>query len=204
MFKVILENCLNFRKILTLILLASLVACVQGPAVSPSAGQNPGSSSPSGQEVRQDFRQKLLQLKTATLLLGSNKEVKVYLAIKEEEQVQGLSGLRDGDFLANEGMLFFYNEKGPRRFWMPDIYFDLDLFFMDENHVITDVVRGLKSHPGRQVPPDIAMTPTIMAQSVLELKSSAPEAQLLNVGSKLNWKNFPQPNEIESYIRQGQ
>jgi|GEM_PF-1808388 len=204
MFKVILENCLNFRKILSLILLTGLVSCVQGPALSPSTGQNPASSSPTGQEIYQDFRQKLLNLKTATLLLSSNKEVRVYLAIKEDEQVQGLSGLRDSDFLANEGMLFFYNEKGPRRFWMPDTYFDLDLFFMDENHVITDVVRGLKSHPGRQVPPDIAMTPSIIAQSVLELKSSAPEAQLLNVGSKLNWKNFPPTSEIESYIRQGQ
>ena len=138
------------------------------------------------------------------MILPSGKALEIFLALRNSEQVQGLSNLRTEQFSADQGMLFYYFTSGPRRFWMPETHFDLDLFFMNEQLVITDIVRNLKSHPGRQEPPEIATTPTIEAYHVLELKSGSPAAQELQIGHKVIWPKAPPPSEIESYIRQAQ
>lgn len=130
--------------------------------------------------------------------------MEIFLALRNSEQVQGLSNLKPEQLKDDQGMLFYYFTNGARRFWMPDTYFDLDLFFLNEQLVVTDIVRNLKAHPGRQVPPEIATTPSIEAFHVLELKSGSSVAQELQIGHKLTWPKAPSQSEIESYIRQGQ
>jgi uncharacterized membrane protein (UPF0127 family) len=57
--------------------------------------------------------------------------IKTKLAFTPSEQEQGLSGIRPENFNNDQGMLFFYLEDGEKLFWMPDTYFNLDLFYLD-------------------------------------------------------------------------
>ncbi len=65
----------------------------------------------------------------AEILTPSRNKLKTYLAISPEQQTRGLSRVQDKDFSDHEAMLFFYTEDSVKSFWMPDTYFDLDIFF---------------------------------------------------------------------------
>ena len=75
--------------------------------------------------------------------------IKTRLAITAKDQEQGLSGLQPSEFDDDQGMFFFYAEDSDKFFWMPDTYFDLDLFYLDHNLVVLDIVRKLPHHKGR-------------------------------------------------------
>lgn len=122
------------------------------------------------------------------LMLNDKESVKVQLAISNDDQVQGLSGLRPEQLKDDHGMLFFYTSMGPRSFWMPDTYMDLDLFYLDDKFRVTEIYRGLKHHPGRQEPPAIPRAPTVYSWHVLELKSSSPWSKKIRQFQQLNWK----------------
>ena len=56
-------------------------------------------------------------------------EIRTSLAIADKTKAQGLSGKRSSDFSQDQGMLFVFPKIGPRRFWMRDTYFNLDIIF---------------------------------------------------------------------------
>ena len=120
-----------------------------------------------------------------TFLTPYGDKIKLRLAITPETQTRGLSVLRDHEFQDNEGMLFVYDKSGPRRFWMPDTYFNLDIYFLDSNYKILAVEKNVPHHPGRQEPPAIYQTKTYEAQHVLELKSSSKISKKLKKGNQL-------------------
>lgn len=122
------------------------------------------------------------------LVTPAGDKISTHLAVTLSEQEQGLSGVKPEDFGDNEGMLFFYTEAGEKYFWMPDTYFDLDLFYLDENLQITDIVRKLPHYKGRANPDLIPRARAVWARHVLEMKSSSPIASRLTLGQKLEWK----------------
>lgn len=128
---------------------------------------------------------------SAELLTGSDEIITVRMAITSEDQAKGLSGVKEHQFAENEGMLFYYEKAGPRSFWMPDTYFDLDLFFLDKDLNVLAIHRGLKAHPGRQEPPVIERTEIYYCRHVLEMKHSSAIAKKIKRGDKLKWKSFP-------------
>ena len=93
-----------------------------------------------------------------------------------------VSGLRTLEI--NQGMLFVYKEEGPRRFWMPDTYFNLDIIFLDKNLVIVAIEKNVPHHPGRKVPPPIYSTKTYRAKYVLEIKANSPVSHDMNSRQK--------------------
>lgn len=129
------------------------------------------------------FQNEEFRLKTK-----SGKEIRLRLAIQEEDQRRGLSGTPSSKFLEDEGLLFIYQQMGPRKFWMPDTYFDLDIIFLSEDLTILHIERDVPNHPGRQEPPPIAITPIIMSNHVLEMRSDSKLAKSLSVGEKFIWK----------------
>lgn len=124
----------------------------------------------------------------AQLILPNKKSLEVTLAITPEEQSHGLSGVRPNQMPPNQGMLFIYREPEMRRFWMPDTYFDLDIFFLDENLKVLDVERNVKHHPGFSEPPPVATTRSIYSNHVLEVSSSSYLSKMIGKGTKLEWK----------------
>lgn len=119
------------------------------------------------------------------LATPSGKLIKTFFAKSDQEQTQGLSGVKPQQLADNEAMIFWYKEAGPRRFWMPNTYIDLDIFFLTADLKVIHVERKVKSHPGMKEPPIIARTPVIYAHHVLELKASSPLSQEIKRGMQL-------------------
>lgn len=132
------------------------------------------------------------------LELSNGHKITVYVAKGAQKQTQGLSGVLEEDFQDNEGMLFYYENKGPRRFWMPDTYFNLDIFFLDQDLRVVDIERNMPAHPGLSEPPRISQTRTILCRHVLELKSSTNQSRSIKIGDQLTWTSEAGPlSEIE-------
>ncbi|MFA7613223.1 MAG: DUF192 domain-containing protein [Candidatus Caldatribacteriota bacterium] len=124
----------------------------------------------------------LLQSKLTT---AQGHTVTIYLALTLTEQEQGLSGVQEQDFKDNEGMLFYYKTAGEKHFWMPDTYFNLDLFFLDHNFKVLDIIRNLPHYKGRNNPELIPRARGVWAQHVLEMKASSQISQGIKIGDQL-------------------
>jgi uncharacterized membrane protein (UPF0127 family) len=164
------------RKFLSLLLFFSLSSC---------------------QSVSQD------PLKKVELITPDKSAIKTTLAIKEADQNQGLSGVKPEDFDEDEGMLFFYLEDFEKFFWMPDTYFDLDIFYLDKDLTIVDVVRKAPHYVGRMNPHLIPRIRGVWCRHVLEMKASSGIAKALKIGDRLIWKSKMTLGETEAKIRAG-
>jgi uncharacterized protein len=140
-------------------------------------------------------------LKSVQLLTPKGEPILTTLAITEPDQVQGLSGVKPQDFEDNQGMLFFYLEEGDRAFWMPDTYFDLDLFYLDRDLKVIDIIRKLPHYIGRANPHLIPRARTVWARHVLEMKSTSPLAASMKIGDALSWKSSLTLQETEAEAR---
>ncbi|GAB4009908.1 MAG: hypothetical protein Fur0010_01430 [Bdellovibrio sp.] len=149
-----------------------------------------------------DQKDPFADVRKAKLMLSNGVMFSVTMAITPEEQQQGLSGLRNEQFPDEEGMFFYYESMSPKRFWMPDTYFNLDIFFINDKMQVIAVERNVPAHPGRDMNPPIAQTQTYYAKHVLELKASSKIGKLISVGDQLSWENPSIPSQIESKIRQ--
>lgn len=161
------------RKLLTALLLLTLLAC-------QSESQDPLQS---------------VQLKTP-----SGELIKTSLVYTPHDMEQGLSGVQPQDFSDNQGMLFFYISEQEMHFWMPDTYFDLDLFFLDKDLKISDIIRKLPHHIGRANPELIPRARGVWAKYVLEMKSTSPIASKLQIGNKLKWISSMTLEETSSKV----
>lgn len=130
--------------------------------------------------------------------------VDVALATNRDEQTRGLSGIKSKNFKTNQAMLFVNKEMAPRKFWMPDTYFNLDIIFLDSNLKIVGIDRNAESHPGMKEPPEIYRTGTYIAQYVLETKANSTFSKSLILGDELKYMGKPNLSEIVQGIRQEQ
>lgn len=114
--------------------------------------------------------------------------IKTKLAVTPAEQEQGLSGVQPEDFDDEDGMLFYYKEDGEKFFWMPDTYFDLDLFYLDQDLKVVDIIRKLPHHKGRLNEAMIPRARGVWCRHTLEMKSSSPLAASIQIGDRLSWR----------------
>lgn len=136
-----------------------------------------GSLEKSGEVLAHFKSYESLQLATQ-----SGKLIKAYIAKSEQQQTQGLSGVKPSEIADNEAMLFVYDSMGPRSFWMPNTFTNLDIFFLDGSYSIVHVERDVPAHPGMKEPPRIARTPVVMAKYVLELAASSSLSKEIKTG----------------------
>ena len=137
-------------------------------------------------------------MKKVELVTPDGKVIKTTLAITEYDQNQGLSGVRSNDFDDDQGMLFFYLDDFEKHFWMPDTYFDLDLFYLDKNLKIIEIIRKAPHYIGRANPHLIPRIRGVWCRHVLEMKSSSELAQKLKKGDQLKWKSSLTLEETET------
>lgn len=136
------------------------------------------------------------------LITPNGEKISTFLAVTMPEQERGLSGVQPDEFSDNEGMLFFYTEEGPRYFWMPDTYFDLDLFYLDKDLKIIDIIRKLPHFKGRANPELIPRARGIWAKHVLEMKSTSEIGRKLSLGQKLEWKGSSDLKTFEKTVQE--
>ncbi len=161
------------RKLLTLLFLLSLWSC---------------------QSESQDPLRKVI-LKTPT-----GNTIQTILVYTPRDMEQGLSGVKSEDFKDDEGMLFFYLDENERHFWMPDTYFDLDIFYLDKELKILDINRKVPHYVGRANAELIPRARAVWGRHVLELKSSSALAAKLQVGDQLKWESKLSLKETEDQI----
>lgn len=177
--KIIPESEVNFmKKFLTLLLILSFYACQ------------------SESENIDGLPQKIL------LSTPSGEIIETILAISDETQKKGLSGVKPEDFDDNQAMLFFYLSDGDRHFWMPDTYFDLDIIFVDKDLKIIDIVRKLPHYVGKANPHLIPRSRIVWARHALEMKSSSAISQKLKIGDQLKVTSSLSMNEIEKIVQE--
>jgi len=68
-----------------------------------------------------------------TMRVGET-ELIVEIADTDILRAKGLSGRKNLN--ENSGMLFVYDKPEIRRFWMKDVYFDLDVLWISDNMVV--------------------------------------------------------------------
>lgn len=128
------------------------------------------------------------KLKQGTISIPNGKTIQLRLAVNDDEQMQGLSEVLPDELQNNEGMLFVNKNDESRRFWMPNTFINLDIFFLDAHLKVLRVFRDMKAHPGFDeflIP--IARTESVRCRHVLELKSSSPLSREIKVGDTLKW-----------------
>lgn len=165
------------RKLLVLLSLFALLSCQ-----SESQNQNP--------------------LKKVELQTSFGSSIEATLAIESKDQEMGLSGVKPEDFDDAEGMFFFYTQDDERHFWMPDTYFELDLFYLDKDLKVIDIVRKLPFYIGRANPNLIPRARGVWCRHVLEMKSTSPIAQKISIGEKLIWKGQIPLLEVERIVKE--
>ncbi len=143
-------------------------------------------------------------LKYAELITKDGETIKTTLAITGADQEKGLSGTQSDDWDEDQGMLFFYSQDSELRFWMPDTYFDLDIFFLDKDFKIVDVVRKVPHFVGKTPYSSIPKVRGVWARHVLELKAGSKLSDSIKVGDHLRWQSQLTPQQIESKIHQQQ
>lgn len=128
--------------------------------------------------------------------------VNLSLAITRQQNIQGLSGLKSKDFKASSGMLFVNPDMSPRRFWMPDTYFNLDIIFLDQNLKIVGIEKNVPAHPGNSEPPAIYRTDSYNSQFILETKAGAIFGSKLKKNDQLKFTGSSSLSEIVLRTRQ--
>jgi uncharacterized membrane protein (UPF0127 family) len=167
-------------KLLTLSLLFILFAC-QTESRNPQDTQNP--------------------LKQVELLTPAGDKINTRIVVTPEDQQQGLSGVKAEDFAENEGMLFYYMEEDEKHFWMPDTYFALDIFYLDKDLKILDVVRNLPFYIGRANPNLIPKARPVWCRHTLEMKASSEISKRLKVGDVLKWNGKYSLIEMQERVK---
>lgn len=136
------------------------------------------------------------------LITPKNDVIETRLAITLPEQEQGLSGVKPEDFKDTQAMFFYYDADGDKYFWMPDTYFDLDLFYLDKDLKVIDVVRKLPHHIGRHNQDLIPRARGVWCRHVLEMKASSPLAAQIQVGDQLQLKGALKLADLEKKIKE--
>lgn len=160
--------------------------------VSVSCGKRDSGSSPSTEIVN--------PLRNVELETPSGEMIHASLAYTSADQMQGLQYVKDSEFSYDQGKLFFYLKDSARTFWMPNTFFNLDIFYLDQNMVISDVVWNLPAYAGT-VSSEIPRAPRITSRHVLEMKAGSEISSKLKVGDKLQWKSSLTLDQTETAIQ---
>ncbi|MDO9231754.1 MAG: DUF192 domain-containing protein [bacterium] len=100
----------------------------------------------------------------------------VELAKTSEKQMRGLGGrVKIGE---KEGMLFDFSKYGEYSFWMKDMKFDLDIFWINEGKIV--YIAKNVSHESLET-----INPQIMADKVLEINSGLTDRYNFKIGDSV-------------------
>ena len=98
------------------------------------------------------------------------------VADEPSEHAQGLSGRK-----TPQSMLFLFETKFPYSFWMPDMFFPIDIIWLDENRVI-----GFEKNVPPEEPAQTYYRPTAAISGVIEMPSGSVDDLALEVGDLLD------------------
>lgn len=116
--------------------------------------------------------------KTINSVQIAGQNIKVILALTEDEQIKGLS-VKD-KLNENEGMLFVFDQIGKHNFWMKDMNFPIDIIWLGEDMKVVYVKENV--HP-ETYPKTFG--PEISSKYVLELVAGFSNKNNLKIGDSV-------------------
>ena len=69
----------------------------------------------------------------------------LFLDVADTEQKRSHGLMNRKDLKSNSGMLFIWNDRQTRNFWMKDTHFDLDLFFLNNQGEIIEIYKNARA-----------------------------------------------------------
>lgn len=96
-----------------------------------------------------------------------------------QDRVRGLSGREY--MLTNQGMLFVFDQPGNHCIWMKDMNFPIDIVWIDENKIVTDIKKDVKPETYPE-----SFCPSKDSKYVIELNAGVSELANLYVSKQIN------------------
>ncbi len=110
----------------------------------------------------------------------------VDLALTPEERSQGLSGRPSLNIHA--GMLFVYDDDGPRTFWMPEMHFPLDMVWIRSDCIVDGVTSDVPNPPADTPRDQLPRYPsTGPVRFILEINAGQADAHGITPGSPVHF-----------------
>ena len=106
--------------------------------------------------------------------------IQVALAETDEERRTGLS--RQRTIGENEGLLFIFNESDEHGIWMRDMYFPIDIIWLDNVLGVVDFKENATPESFRSLRDAEVFTPSAPALYVLEVRAGFVDTQEVVVG----------------------
>ena len=69
----------------------------------------------------------------------------LFLDVADTEQKRSHGLMNRKDLKSNSGMLFIWNDRQTRNFWMKNTYFNLDLFFLNNQGEIIEIYKNARA-----------------------------------------------------------
>jgi uncharacterized membrane protein (UPF0127 family) len=107
---------------------------------------------------------------------------KVETAVTPAEREQGLSGRPS--LCRGCGMLFIFENKGPYRFWMKDMNFDLDMLWIADGKIV-QIDKDIPYIGGTS----IIRSSTVPIDEVLEINAGESEQLGIKIGDELKYSD---------------
>ena len=108
----------------------------------------------------------------------------VELAVTPAERSRGLSG--HPPLADNEGMLFVFENEAKWTFWMKEMLFPLDMFWIDSGCVVVDITENApKPEPGQALQDLPRYFPKTLAQYVLEVNAGTAQRTGIGIGDRV-------------------
>ena len=76
---------------------------------------------------------------------NQNKYYDLFLDIADTEQKRSHGLMNREDIKPDSGMLFIWNDRQIRNFWMKNTYFNLDLFFLNNKGEIIEIYKNARA-----------------------------------------------------------
>lgn len=102
-------------------------------------------------------------------------------AISAQQQRIGLSGR--ACIGHDQGMLFAFEKPGQYSFWMKDMYFPIDIIWMDADRKVIAIEKNVSP----STYPDSFVNKDKSAKYVLELKANRSDSLGIKLGTKVNF-----------------
>jgi hypothetical protein len=115
---------------------------------------------------------------TKNLLIAST-TISIEIASSSVQMMKGLSGrmsLEDG-----KGMLFIFNDLGNHGFWMKEMYFPIDIIFIDENFEVVGIKKSLLTSTYPEI-----FGEEFVSKYVLEVPAGFVDKNQIKVGDRAN------------------
>lgn len=115
----------------------------------------------------------------STIVLGG-KTFYIDVADNSFTSAKGLSGRES--MAKDEGMIFVFDKLGKHGFWMKDMFFSIDMIWMDQNYVITHIEKSVSPDTYPKV-----FYPESLSLYVLEISAGQSDLLGIKVGDRANF-----------------